>query len=403
MKLRIVSESFSAPAQRTPLVGGEADAFQSAAEAALKSIRSTDIGADLLHAIDSAAHEVLILKAGPKESNKCHQVVDTPPACNAASYEEVLDADKLYKKIQELLKQEVIGRNHPAVRKFQKFYVQSTYKATYFKGPTPVEVPLAHKGKHGLHGTDQMLKDRVETFDSNARINEGRGLVRYLQNGLIGYHVMNHLKPGAGTSAWVIWDPALESVRTGIAVDKQAAWMDRPPWIALAHELIHAWRLACGRCVFRPNGSTEYYYEEAMTVGLPPYDGCRYTENRFRALKGLPLRTFYGEETRNQTTRAALKHGALKFSIAVVGSGPADSLVFDYEIRPVSKSAGTTRGKTDTDGHATAEVTQGMLDSEIRFLGFGAFGRVETQWQKIVPSRYMTLQFGRYRFICEPL
>jgi hypothetical protein len=140
-----------------------------------------------------------------------------------------------------------------------------------------------------------------------------------------------------------------------------------------------------------------------MTVGLPPYDQCRFTENRLRHLKGLPLRTYYAENTQMQSERAAEKHGLAKsrmemLSTKVVGSGPNDPLVFDYDIR----SAGNEiiSGKTDARGDATAKW---IIDGEIRFSGFGAFGRVETQWQKILISRYMNLQFGRYRFICGPL
>jgi hypothetical protein len=179
--------------------------------------------------------------------------------------------------------------------------------------------------------------------------------------------------------------------------------MKRPAWIALAHELIHAWRLVCGTCVFRPSAIGENYYEEAMTVGLPPYDGCRYSENRLRLLKGLPLRTFYGPTTQNQSVHAASKHGSaadrLKLvSIRVEGSAPTDPLVFEYELRADNGSDVLSSGKTNAQGRATAE---GPIDCEIRFSGFGAAGRVETQWQKIVAGRYMDLQFGRYRFICE--
>jgi hypothetical protein len=73
--------------------------------------------------------------------------------------------------------------------------------------------------------------------------------------------------------------------------------------------------------------------------------------------------------------------------------------VFDYDIRSTGKPQ-LFSGKTDDKGHATA---QWMDEGEIRFRGFGAFGRIETQWQKISISRYIVLQFGRYRFICEQL
>jgi hypothetical protein len=140
-------------------------------------------------------------------------------------------------------------------------------------------------------------------------------LVEYLQLGLAGYHIMDYLTPGSGTGAWVVWDPLLVSVGKDLPSDKRAPWMDRPAWIALGHELIHGWRLVSGRCVFRPGALSEYYYEEAMTVGLPPYDQCRITENRLRLAKGEPLRTFYGEPTEDQSKRAAAKHGSVESRI----------------------------------------------------------------------------------------
>jgi hypothetical protein len=72
--------------------------------------------------------------------------------------------------------------------------------------------------------------------------------------------------------------------------------------------------------------------------------------------------------------------------------------VFDYDFRSARQPDRSNSGKTDAQGRAT---NLWMSDGEIRCRGFGAFGRVETQGQKIVLSRVMTLQFGRYSFICE--
>src|SRR5262249_28102080 len=93
-------------------------------------------------------------------------------------------------------------------------------------------------------------------------------------------------------------------------------WMTRPGWIALVHELIHGWRLVTGQCVFRPEPLIEVYYEEAMTVGLPPYDGCKFTENKFRLFGGEPLRTFYAEKTKVISAAAQKKHGAVDERLA---------------------------------------------------------------------------------------
>lgn len=409
MTLQIGAQIYIGQAQLRAPVGNEADGFEAAVNAALVMMRSTGEGNDLLGAIEGARHEVLIVKAAQGKSNTCVMAQQTEAACDAACYQEVISQNLLYGKIQDLLNRNMIRPEHPAVAKFQKFYVGKQYKANLRRlDGIRQEVPVAHKTFPEGHNTDRSLKRKVEgfdrKFDDRDVIVQGMGKVRYLQNGLVGYHIMNHLTVGQGTGAWVVWDPLLTNAGADLPTDQRSSWMERPPWIALAHELIHGWRLATGRCVFRPSvsGGDEEYYEEAMTVGLPPYDHCRFTENRFRRHKGLPLRAFYGETTRSQTARATNKHGAVgsRVMIKVVGSGPDDSLVFSYYIRSALDPDHTIKGKTDGLGQATAQVSS---DSEIRFRGFGAFGRVETQWQKIEIGKYMTLQFGRYRYICEPL
>jgi Effector protein len=408
MSLRISTQIYIGKAQISPAVGTEADGFESTVNTALDRIRSTKAGVSMLREIEDAAQEVLVVKAGNNVDNTCVQAVQTEPACDAACYREVFKHLALRTKIQELLEQKKIQEGNPAIQKYMKFHGpnKSAYQTKI--GPYK-DVPLAHKPKQDRpHDTDQSLNARIAfPVDGPAAIKEGARIVNYLQNSLVAYHIMDHLTPGSGTGAWVVWNPLLQDVGANLPAAKRAAWMNRPPWIALAHELIHGWRLATGRCVFRPGILTEYYYEEAMTVGLPPYDKCCFTENRLRHSKGLPLRTYYGEETLNQSNHAATKHGSVasrvgsikELAIKVVGSGPNDPLIFNYDIRATGKPDQIFSGKTDDQGHATA---QWMDEGEIRFRGFGAFGRIETQWQKISIGRYMVLQFGRYRFICEP-
>ncbi len=395
----------------------ETHKFEPSVKAALAQIRSTEVGSGLIKAIESAGQEVLIVRPAPNVgANKCAQSDKGQQACDAACYQEVLKVELMDKKIKQLQAERKVADDHPAVKKYNKFYIpkarggehEDYVKTLNWQGKQDVPVPLAHKQsqdevRNAVHTTDETVRARFQEGSKPQKIAEAVGYVQALQCGLIGYHIMDHLTPGSGTGAWVVWEPLLESVGTDLPAEKRAAWMDRPPWIALAHELIHGWRLVTGRCVFKP-GPIEEYYEEAMTVGLPPYDQCRFTENRLRHLNGLPLRTFYGESNLSVSNRAAAKHGSatsrFKLSIKIVGSGPADPLVFDYEIRSAGKPNEIVSGKTDDQGNATA---QSSSDGEIRFRGFGAFGRVETQWQKILINRYMTLQFGRYRFICDPV
>jgi Effector protein len=419
MALRISTKIYKGQTQLVDPVDNEAEGFELAVNKALERIRSTEVGSSLIGEIEGAGPEVLIVKAGTNVDNTCVQSPQTEQASDAACYEEVLNHETLGGKIQKLIYSGTIPKSHPAITKYMKFHYGSDYKTVIGKY---TDVPLAHKEKNNRpHNTDVTLKNTIpyaEVLKNGGLIADGQSAIKvgfssvcYLQNGLVGYHIMDHLTPGKGTGAWVVWDPSLEKV--GQDLDQRAAWMDRPAWIALAHELIHGWRLASGRRVFRPCGvGGEYYYEEAMTVGLPPYDQCRFTENRLRRLKGLPLRTFYGQETRNQSDHAAEKHGSTKsrlkkllpkidkfLSIKIDGSS-GDPLVFDYEIRSSGKPDEIISGKTDVKGSATAHW---MSDGEIRMSGFGACGRVGTEWQKILVSRRMTLQFGRYSFICEKL
>lgn len=86
---------------------------------------------------------------------------------------------------------------------------------------------------------------------------------------------------GKGSNTTIKYNPALScSVDT---VDRSKF----PPEIALAHELIHADDAAYGR--LEPdevNGVRNY---ERQAVGLPPYDGKHFTENKFRASWHPPL------------------------------------------------------------------------------------------------------------------
>ena len=55
-------------------------------------------------------------------------------------------------------------------------------------------------------------------------------------------------------------------------------WYYRPVSVGFAHELVHAWRIVTGLCVYKA-GSWE---DEAMVVGLEPYSRVPYSENKVR-------------------------------------------------------------------------------------------------------------------------
>jgi hypothetical protein len=291
------------------MTSDDATAFQKAFDAAINEIKGVpELGLPMIDAIGRATPEVLVMKPATGTENACTREVHSSQAADAACYAEVLSDDVLCKKIQSLITAKKIDVSHPAVKKFEKFYVKNENRTKIFER----SVPLAHKPKDDRpRGADQILDERIRLADSESNIVAAIGSVRSLQQGLIAYHIMDELTPGPGTSAIVVWDPAGTDVSNLVDEKNRAPWMVRPTWIALAHELIHAWRFVTGRRVFSPVILGEDYYEEAMTVGLPPYDRCKFTENRFRQSKGLPLRAFYGASTQAQSVRAQKKHGSV--------------------------------------------------------------------------------------------
>jgi hypothetical protein len=85
-------------------------------------------------------------------------------------------------------------------------------------------------------------------------------------------YLYDFLQPGTGESCYVNFN----HLRDNLSDDHRKylpqglTWQNRPPAVALGHELIHAWRVMSGRVLFRYG-----WEEEAMTVGLPPFPTCR--------------------------------------------------------------------------------------------------------------------------------
>jgi hypothetical protein len=69
-----------------------------------------------------------------------------------------------------------------------------------------------------------------------------------------------------------------------------------PPYIALAHELIHAFHSLNGDLRFQYGGvgnNSGLLHEEARTVGLGIYAKTRISENAFRRRDNIQIRTYY--------------------------------------------------------------------------------------------------------------
>jgi hypothetical protein len=100
--------------------------------------------------------------------------------------------------------------------------------------------------------------------------------------------------PGSGKGSNVQYNPNIEHQYTG------AATVKTPPFVALAHELIHALHSISGDVTkdYSWNNGTHAsscgaILEEAKTMGLGIFMNMRICENAIRRENGLPLRAFY--------------------------------------------------------------------------------------------------------------
>jgi hypothetical protein len=98
---------------------------------------------------------------------------------------------------------------------------------------------------------------------------------------------INAITPGLGSISAITYNANMIGTPDG----------NRPPWIGLAHELIHAYYNLKGKglgsgTIVNINGAVER--EEMATVGLGPGPHRSITENKIRAEHNLPLRTTYG-------------------------------------------------------------------------------------------------------------
>ena len=92
---------------------------------------------------------------------------------------------------------------------------------------------------------------------------------------------------GAGSSALVLFNPDIGAGPDG----------ERPGWVALGHELIHAYHYVTGTCARPLTGSTDadsgLSEEEMQTIGTRGYAGQVPSENWLREGARVPPRTTY--------------------------------------------------------------------------------------------------------------
>lgn len=233
----------------------EKDIWRRRTAETLGRIRRNKHGAALLREVEETVNEVHILKATHSE-NSSTWVEGTPPGM---MYESLKSESSLTKTIKAAL-----ARGYPKDKlgKLLTKYGNGLWK------PEACRVEDWTLNEFG----DQMLKCELEAFDC--------------------------LTPGKGVSCFIRWNPENDFIGDKAKLDVNApenCWRKRPSWIGLAHELIHAWRYLTGRCIFPSRSNTEQpKLSEWLTVGLPPVDRGKYTENGIRYHEWQIPKAMYG-------------------------------------------------------------------------------------------------------------
>lgn len=129
-----------------------------------------------------------------------------------------------------------------------------------------------------LFNNEQRLRPKLSEWMSNPNI---------VQQGIDKSGDRPKFFGGSGSSALVLFDPDMPAGPDG----------ERPNWIALGHELIHAYHYVTGTCARPLTGSTNadsgLSEEEMQTIGTGGYDGHIPSENWLRESAKFPKRTKY--------------------------------------------------------------------------------------------------------------
>ena len=257
---------------------GQRKAFLSATKTCLDAIKRLATGARLLAEIDASGHVVEICRTWTAEDGNCQGGSDDDemvfPLNGVFS-----DGTTVLHEVLKAATYDLSGRS-----KLKKFFKIGKTKPRFLKrdaiarlvGVTQIDLEAMEKGKKAIPPpVDARLRSYLYDF----------------------------LLPGKGCSCYVEFN----YLRDNLSEDHKKylpathTWENRPPTIALGHELVHAWRAMTGMVLF------DYgWEEEAMTVGLPPFSFMEFTENKLRIeYGGLAIRPDY----QNIRTKTALTEG----------------------------------------------------------------------------------------------
>jgi hypothetical protein len=221
----------------------------------LDAIKSTKTGGQLLEAIKASGHKVKIYRTKGLDDGNYQGGGDDALAMVVPFGKVHDDGTTELHRVLERACEDLSGRT-----KVQKFFGIGRAKPRYMDRDAVAR--LAGISSSDLKAAEAGKKALPKKADERLKV-----------------HLYDFLTPGGGDDCYVVFNHKKTNLNPAHQrfLPESHDWKNRPPGIALAHELIHAWRVVVGRVLFAYG-----WEEEAMTVGLPPFSSMPFTENRVR-------------------------------------------------------------------------------------------------------------------------
>ncbi len=247
----------------------KADSFIAATTEALDALRKTKTGNALIEAIDATGHRVDIYRGWDKDTGNS-QGGDSA----TSGVDMFVDLNTKYKTGGTELKV-VLERACMDLSK------RSSLKKFFGIGK-------AMPRFLGMDGVAKLVGVGTKDLEAMA---SGKTVIPPHVDAKLRVYLYDFLTPGTGESCHVTFNHKRDNLSPAHKryLPSSHIWANRPPAIGLGHELVHAWRVASGRVLFKYG-----WEEEAMTVGLPPFGNMPFSENRIRVeWGGLAIRPDY--------------------------------------------------------------------------------------------------------------
>jgi Effector protein len=266
---------------------------------AITVLKRGPAGKKLIEEIDSSGHTVMVYPDDPNNfgGSWCN-VIGAPGRYISLRANSVDPEDgKTKTELEIVLKRAGVFTQRSASPKTPGIPPKKTFKSLFSRSKPATTVPLPV-------GWSLATVAKLLQISESTLLNRMAGLVTWSddQEAKMKTFLERFLTPGPGGNTIVCWN----FIRTSLTRDRELLklghegwWQNRPPFISLGHELIHAWRQMTGRKLF--NTAWE---EELMTVGLPPFSQYTPTENLLRSESPMEMSIrpdYAGLETDNTT------------------------------------------------------------------------------------------------------